>query len=562
MLSTVTAPTPRRWQQRNYTPLTRQVEVTVSAAKLGIYLWGDSLGFQNSTEDRQKRAEWLVDTLINLGPTFIKIGQALSTRADLLPLEYVRALVKLQDQVPQFPVDQAIAIIEAEMGLPLEQIYKEFDREPLAAASLGQVHRARLHTGEEVVVKVQRPGLDKLFTLDFKILGGLVKFAKQRMKSVKHFDLEAIHQEFCEILSREIDYVQEGMNAERFRQNFADHEYILVPRIYPEFTTRRILTMEYMPGIKVNDRHSLEAIGINPKDINHIGICAYLKQLLQDGFFQADPHPGNMAVRSDGKLIFYDFGMMAEVMPINQGQMVETFFAVLRKDTDQVVKTITDMGLVEPMADMTPVRRIIKLLLEKFAEKPVEAQAFRSVRNELYAVFEQQPFRLPARMTFIIKALTTLDGVARDLDPNYNLLIAAKPFVKNLATSTIQNKGSGMGQLVKQARGYLSHQINKPSPAEAAIVGLEQKLVDGELELKVKAFDTDRNLKLVQMGIKSLTYACMTGFTALCGTILLVGGYKGGAVFAFVIATVMMFQLGKSLVKLMLRERIDRLAAG
>jgi predicted unusual protein kinase regulating ubiquinone biosynthesis (AarF/ABC1/UbiB family) len=559
MLTTVTASKPRRWQQRNYTPLARQVDVTVSAAKLGMYLWGDSLGFQNSTEDRQKRAAWLVDTLINLGPTFIKIGQALSTRADLLPLEYVRALVTLQDQVPQFPVDQAIAIIEAEMGMPLEQIYKEFDREPLAAASLGQVHRARLHTGEEVVVKIQRPGLDKLFTLDFKILGGLVKFAKQRMKSVKHFDLEAIHQEFCEILSREIDYVQEGMNAERFRQNFADHEFVLVPRIYPEFTTRRILTMEYMPGIKVNDRHSLEAIGINPKDINHIGICAYLKQLLQDGFFQADPHPGNMAVRSDGKLIFYDFGMMAEVMPINQGQMVETFFAVLRKDTDQVVKTITDMGLVEPMADMTPVRRIIKLLLEKFAEKPVEAQAFRSVRNELYAVFEQQPFRLPARMTFIIKALTTLDGVARDLDPNYNLLIAAKPFVKSLATSTIQNKGSGMGQLVKQARGYLSHQINKPSPAEAAIVGFEQKLVDGELELKVKAFDTDRSLKLVQMGIKSLTYACMTGFAALCGTILLIGSYKGGAVFAFVIATVMMFQLGKSLVKLMLRERLDSL---
>jgi predicted unusual protein kinase regulating ubiquinone biosynthesis (AarF/ABC1/UbiB family) len=269
-----------------------------------------------------------------------------------------------------------------------------------------------------------------------------------------------------------------------------------------------------------------------------------------------------MAVRSDGKLIFYDFGMMAEVMPINQGQMVETFFAVLRKDTDQVIRTMTDMGLIESMSDMTPVRRIIKLLLEKFSEKPVEAQAFRSVRNELYAVFEQQPFRLPARMTFIIKALTTLDGVARDLDPQYNLLIAAKPFVKSLATTSIQNKGAGMGQLVKQARGYLGQQINKPNPAQVAIVRLEQRLEDGELELKVKAFDTDRNLQLVQMAIKSLTYACITGFTALCGTILLVGGYQGGAVFAFVIATVMMFQLGKSLVRLMLRERVDRLAQG
>ncbi|MFM2430702.1 MAG: hypothetical protein RLZZ511_1915 [Cyanobacteriota bacterium] len=561
MLTIASAPKQKRWQQRNYTPLARQVDVTVSAAKLGIYLWGDRMGFQSSSEERQKRADWLVETLINLGPTFIKIGQALSTRADLLPLEYVRALVKLQDQVPQFPVDQAIAIIESELGVPLEQVYKEFDREPLAAASLGQVHRARLHSGEEVVIKVQRPGLDKLFDLDFKILGDLVRFVKRRLKGAKHFDLEAIHQEFCEILHREIDYVQEAMNAERFRRSFEDHEYILVPRVYPEFTTKRVLTMEYMPGIKVNDRRSLEAIGINPKDINHIGICAYLKQLLQDGFYQADPHPGNMAVSADGKLIFYDFGMMAEVMPINQGQMVETFFAVLRKDTDQVIKTMLDMGLIEPMSDMTPVRRIIKLLLEKFADKPVEAQAFRSVRNELYAVFEQQPFRLPARMTFIIKALTTLDGVARDLDPQYNLLVAAKPFVKSLATTTIQNRGSGMGQLVKQARGYLNHQLSKPNPAEAAIVRLETRMEEGEIELRVKAFDTDRNLKLVQMSIKALLYACMSGFAALCGTILLVGGYKGGAVFAFVITTVMLFQLGKSLIKLMLRERIDRLAA-
>jgi predicted unusual protein kinase regulating ubiquinone biosynthesis (AarF/ABC1/UbiB family) len=155
-----------------------------------------------------------------------------------------------------------------------------------------------------------------------------------------------------------------------------------------------------------------------------------------------------------------------------------------------------------------------------------------------------------------------LDGVARDLDPQYNLLVAAKPFVKSLATTSIQNKGSGMGQLVKQARGYLGHQLKKPNSTEVAIVRLEQRLEEGELELRVKAFDTDRNLKLVQMAIKSLIYACMTGFTALCGTILLVGGYQGGAVFAFVIATVMMFQLGKSLVRMLLRERVDQLTEG
>jgi predicted unusual protein kinase regulating ubiquinone biosynthesis (AarF/ABC1/UbiB family) len=559
MLTTVTAPPIQRWQQPRYSTLARQVEVSVSTAKLGIYLWLDSIGFQRSSTTRQKRAQWLVDTLVKLGPTFIKIGQALSTRADLLPLEYVRALVKLQDQVPSFSSEQAIAIIEAELGQPLHEVYVDFDPQPIAAASLGQVHRARLPNGDDVVVKVQRPGLEQLFDVDFQVLGKLVKFTRRQLAALKHFDLEAIYQEFATILYREIDYVQEAMNAERFRRNFADHAHILVPRVYPELTTRRVLTMEYMPGIKVNDRCSLEAIGINPKDINHIGICAYLKQLLQDGFFQADPHPGNMAVRPDGKLIFYDFGMMAEVQAINQSQMVSTFFAVLKKDTDQVLQTMMDMGLIEPMSDMTPVRRIIKLLLERFADKPVEVQAFRSLRNELYAVFEQQPFRLPARMTFIIKALTTLDGVARDLDPNYNLLVAAKPFVKSLATTSIQNRGSGMGELVRQAKGYVTHQLSKPNPTQLALTRLEQRLEEGELEIRVKSLESDRTLKTLQLATKALIYTCLTGFAALCGSILLVGTYTGGAVFAFLVASVMGLQLTKIMFQILVRERLEQL---
>jgi predicted unusual protein kinase regulating ubiquinone biosynthesis (AarF/ABC1/UbiB family) len=562
VLTTATAPSVQRWQRSSYSPLRRQVDVSVSAARLSFYLWLDSMGFQRSPSEREHRAQWLADTLIDLGPTFIKIGQALSTRADLLPLEYVRALVKLQDQVPSFSPDEAIAIIEAELGGPITSFYKDFDREPLAAASLGQVHRATLFNGEEVVVKVQRPGLQRLFDIDFEVLANLVKFAKRRIPSLKNLDLEAIYQEFVTILYREIDYVQEGMNADRFRRNFEDHDYILVPRIYADLTTRRVLTMEYMPGIKVNDRRSLEAIGINPKDINHIGICAYMKQLLQDGYFQADPHPGNMAVRSDGKLIFYDFGMMAEVQAINKNQMVQTFFAVLKKDTDMVIQTMLDMGLVEPMADMTPVRRIVKLLLEKFTDKPVEMQAFRSVRNELYAVFEEQPFRLPARLTFIIKALTTLDGVARDLDPHYNLLVAAKPFVKSLATTGIQKRGSGLGELARQAKGYLSYQIAKPDPAEAAIARLEQRLEEGDLEIRVQALDTERAIKTLHLLVRSLMYACISGFAALIGAVLLVAHHSGMAVLAFVVSGVIGLFLLKSLVKLTIRERLDRMAGG
>ncbi len=560
MLTTASSPPLFRWQRPDYSPISRQMDVSLSAAKLSWYLWLDSQGINRSPAARIQRGEWLVQTLLDLGPTFIKIGQALSTRADLLPLEYVKALTKLQDQVPEFPVEQVIAIIEAEFDAPLSSIYKEFELRPIAAASLGQVHRAKLHTGEVVAVKIQRPGLDRLFDLDFKVLKQLIGLLKRSLPNSHYVDFDALYEEFTDILYKEIDYVKEGLNADRFRRNFLDHPFIVVPKIYPSYTTTRVLTMEYAPGIKVNDRAALERAGIDPKAINHIGICSYMKQLLQDGFFQADPHPGNMAVRDDGKLIFYDFGMMAEVQSINQSQMVQTFFAVLRKDTDQVVQTLTDMGLVEPMSDMTPVRRIIKFLLERFTDRPVEIQAFKSLRNEMYSLFEQQPFRLPARMTFIIKALTTLDGVARDLDPQYNLLVAAKPFVKELATISAQEKGRGVGEIVKQAQGYLSYQISKPSGTEVAIARLEEKLSQGDIEVRVRSVEGDRALKLLNLTLKALLCACITGFSALIGAVLLIGGFKGAAIAAFVIAGVSSVLLVKKLAQLFVRSKLDRLA--
>ncbi|NJR49887.1 MAG: AarF/ABC1/UbiB kinase family protein [Leptolyngbyaceae cyanobacterium CSU_1_3] len=559
MLQTA-SPKPLRWQQQNYSPLARQVDISVSAAKFAFNLWWDRSVANLSPHHRNRRAQWLAGALLDLGPTFIKIGQALSTRADLLPIEYIKALTKLQDQVPQFGADRAIAIIEAELGSPLLTLYREFDRVPIAAASLGQVHRARLHSGEEVVVKVQRPGLDRLFHLDLQVLARLVRWSTRYFPTARQYDLDAIYQEFSDILWREADYIQEAMNADRFRHNFADHPRIIVPKIYPRYTTKKVLTMEYVPGIKVNDRQGLAAIGIDPKEINHLGICAYLKQLLQDGFFQADPHPGNMAVSLDGRLIFYDFGMMAEVQPLNRDQMVKTFFAVLKKDTDEVVLTLTDMGLIEEIADMSPIKRVVGFLIERFTEKPIEVQAFKNLRNEMFTLFEQQPFRLPAKMTFIIKALTTLDGVARELDPQYSLLAAAKPFVKSLVVASPKNQVSSLGELARQAKGYLAFQLSKPSPTELALQQLEARLEQGALQIRVQSIEGDRHLKTLRLAVKSLLCACLTGFSALSGSVLLVGAYHGGAIAAFVCAGVAGLFLLKSLIQLAIREKLDRLA--
>jgi predicted unusual protein kinase regulating ubiquinone biosynthesis (AarF/ABC1/UbiB family) len=554
---TTTAPKPLRWQRPKYTPLARQIDIFGSAAKLIFYLWWDKTVANNSPKHRNQRAQWLVGTLLDLGPTFIKIGQALSTRADLLPLEYVQALGQLQDRVPGFSSEEAIALVESELGKSIHALYRDFDRFPIASASLGQVHKARLHTGEDVVVKVQRPGLEKLINLDFEVLHQLVRFAQRFLPWTRKYDLEAIYHEFFDLLYKEIDYIHEGRNADCFRQNFIGYPRIIVPIVYWRYTTKKILTLEYLPGIKIDDRQTLEACSINIKEIIQLGICCYLKQLLQDGFFQSDPHPGNMAVSQDGNLIFYDFGTMAEVKPIAKDQMIKTFFAVLKKDTDEVVNTLTYMGLIEPVADMTPVRRLVAFILDKFTEKPIELQAFDEMRGEIYLMFEQQPFRLPAQMTFILKALTTLDGIARTLDPEYNLLAASKPFVKSLV---YREKGNLVGELARQARNFVKYKFQQPSATEIYIRRLETRIEQGELQLRVRSIESERLLKRINLAIKSLIYACLSGFALLSGTVLLSGPYSSWAIAAFTLSALSFLILLRSLIELAIKEKLDKLA--
>ena len=550
---------PLRWQRPKYSPLARQIDVFSVAGKFMFYLSWDKLVGHNSALNRKRRAKWLVRNLLNLGPTFIKIGQALSTRADLLPREYVEALADLQDSVPAFSDREAIDLIQSELAKPIYTLYRDFNPVPLAAASLGQVHKAWLHTGEEVVVKVQRPGLEKLFDVDVKTVRKLMRFCQRYFAWTRKYDLDAIYHEFFTILYQEIDYIQEAKNAERFRYNFMDYPDIIVPKVYWEYTTKKVLTVEYLPGIKVVDRQTILACGLDPKKINQIGICSYLKQLLIDGFFQADPHPGNLAVNPEnGGLIFYDFGMMSEVKSLAKEQMIRNFFAVLRKDTDEVLDTLIKMGLIEPVPDMMPVRRLITFLLDKFTEKPVDFQAFNEIKNELYVMFEQQPFRLPAQMTFILKSLTTLDGIARALDPQYNLMAAAQPFVKTITAS--QGRGNAIRELARQTTDFVRYKLNQPSKSEIIIRRLEKRIEEGELQVRVKSLESDRVLKRIALAIKSLIYACLTGFSSVCGAILLVWGYQSAAIAAFTLSAIALLILLRSLIDLAIKEKLDKMA--
>jgi predicted unusual protein kinase regulating ubiquinone biosynthesis (AarF/ABC1/UbiB family) len=541
-----------------YSPFWRQLKIFGITFKLVCSLWWNKVTGNNSSRRRHRLAQWLVKNILQLGPTFIKIGQALSTRADLIPLEYIQEFSQLQDRVPPFSSELAIAAIEQELGKPIMILFAEFNPTPLAAASLGQVHKARLHTGEDVVVKVQRPGLAKLFNLDFEILHRLVRWLNRLLKSSRKFNLEAIYREFFELLYQEIDYIHEGKNADRFRQNFRSYQRVAVPQVYWQYTTSKILTLEYLPGIKIDNRPALEASQIDTKEVIQLGITCYLKQLLEDGFFQSDPHPGNMAVSTRGDIIFYDFGTMAEVKTIAKDQMIKTFFAVLKKDTDEVVETLIYMGLIEPVADMTPVKRMIAFMIEEFRDKPVDVRAFEQITEEVYSIFEQQPFRLPPQMTFVVKSLTTLDGIARALDPQYNLLAAAQPFLKQIAFQ--QQQGGMLGILARQTKDFIQYKLKQPNRTQTSIMRLESRLDLGEIQVKVKSIESERSLKQIQLGIKSLIYTCLSGFSLLSGSVLLVGQLKGVAIALFCFATFWFILLLRSLTNMAMSEKLYKMA--
>lgn len=394
----------------------------------------------------EKQATWLRESLIDLGPTFIKIGQALGTRADLLPLEYVKELATLQDQVPAFPTAEAFARIEAELGRPLHEAYPEIDSEPVAAASLGQVYRARLATGEEVAVKVQRPNLEATISFDIAILYRLVKLTNRFFpRANENADWEGMLHEFHTTIFEEMDYIKEGRNADRFRYNFRTWRAIRVPKIYWSHTSTRVLTLEFVRGTKVVDLEGLKANGISPVKVNRLLIRTYLKQLLEDGFFHADPHPGNLLVMDSGHLAFFDFGMVGRIGQQLQTQMIDAFFHVVARDVHGLGQDIIDLNFLKPGVDPETVRPVVESLFTHYLNLKLGEVNFKELTYDLAEVIYEYPFRLPSNFTYIMRALMTLEGIGVVTDPGFSFFETAKPFAREFM---LRREGKALRQLI------------------------------------------------------------------------------------------------------------------
>jgi predicted unusual protein kinase regulating ubiquinone biosynthesis (AarF/ABC1/UbiB family) len=378
----------------------------------------------------REQAVWLKTRLIKLGPTFIKIGQSLGTRGDLLPLAYVKELSLLQDQVPPFPTTEAYARIEAELGRTLQEAYAEIDAAPVAAASLGQVYRARLHTGEEVAVKVQRPHLAETVSLDIAVLRRIVARLSRYPSFNENADWQGMLDEFDETIHEEMDYGQEARNAERFRENFKSWRVVHVPRIYFTHSSERVLTMEFIRGTKVVEVEALRARRISPVKVNRLLIRTYLKQLLEDGFFHADPHPGNLLVMDDGRLAFFDFGMTGRITPRLQSQMIDAFFHVVSRDVHGLAQDLINLNFLKPGVDPELVRPVVEGLFEHYLNLKLGEVNFKELTYELAEVMYEYPFRLPSNFTYIMRALMTLEGIGLVTDPGFSFFETAKPYAK------------------------------------------------------------------------------------------------------------------------------------
>ena len=504
--------------------LLRGLRIWRAVLTLLAMLWWDSQSWTyrgGITADRraarqQRRARWLTAELLQLGSAFIKLGQLLSARPDILPAGWVAELASLQDSVPAFPFEQVQTVLEEELGPRCAEVI-DLDPLPLGAASLAQVHRASLRSGRQVVLKVQRPGLDRLFRLDLDVMQQVAAVLQRHPSWGRGRDWPAMARECRRVLLRELDFRVEAQYAARFRQQFLDDDRIRIPGVIWELSTRRVLCLDYLPGIKVNDRAALVEAGIDPAAVAEIGAASYLKQLVRFGFFHADPHPGNLAVAADGALIYYDFGMMGLLSDGLRRRLGSMVAAAAARDSAALVDEMQAAGVISSGIDVGPVRRLVRLMLQEALTPPFTANVIDKLSGDLYDLVYGQPFRLPVELIFVMRALSTFEGVGRSLDPAFSLVAIAKPYLLPLMTSSGSGSNDLFNELGRQVGALSSRAAAFPRRLDESLERLEQ----GDLQLQVRLGESDRQFRrmaLVQQSIgQSVLLGCLALATAIVG---------------------------------------------
>ncbi len=511
----------QRWREG-----ARSLRIWWAVLQLLSGLWWDArawtypggVSVERRAARQQARARWLTAELLGLGSAFIKLGQLLSARPDVLPAGYVEELAHLQDRVPAFPFAIVQALLEQELGERCAEIV-DLEEQPLGSASLAQVHRASLRSGRQVVFKIQRPGLERLFRLDLEVMQQVAAVLQRHPRWGEGRDWVSIAQECRRVLLRELDFRLEAEHAARFRQQFLEDAGIRVPAVVWELSTRRVLCLDFLPGIKITDRSALVEAGIDPAAVAEKGAASYLQQLVRFGFFHADPHPGNLAVAADGALIYYDFGMMGQLSQRLRSRLGRMVRAAAARDAAALVDELQGAGVIAADVDPGPVRRLVRVMLTDALTPPFSSNVLEKLSGDLYDLVYGQPFRLPAELIFVMRALSTFEGVGRSLDPGFSLIAIARPYLLPLMTASGNGPNDFLGELSRQAAEVGSRALGLPRRLEDSLSRIEQ----GDLQVQIRAGETDRLLRRLALAQQSTGQSVLLGGLAVAASLLALG---------------------------------------
>ena len=438
-----------------------------------------------------------------LGPTYIKIGQIASTRGDIIPQDILCELEKLQENVPPFSFEEVSVIIEEELGSPLEDIFSSFDENVIAAASIGQVHRAQLRsTGEQVAVKVQRPRIKAMIETDLEILLDLATLAENRMKRMERLQLRDVVDEFAKSLRNELDYTIEGRNAEKIAKQFKMDKKIHIPSIYWDYTTRRVLTMEFVKGLRLNQFEELEKNGYNHKELAEQLVHALFHQMLIEGFFHADPHPGNIFLLQGGVISFIDFGMVGRLTLDMKHNFASLIIAMMRQNTESMIKAVLRIGIVPEDVNLPLLSNDVDELREKYMDVPLSRVSLGEAISDLFEVAFRHQIRIPSDFTMVAKCLLILEGIVEKLDPHLSIMDMAEPFGIQLLKERFR-PSTIAGRLWHNVSDYGDLLVDLPKQMK----DLMRNLVRGRIRLEVSVPELDIFLRKLDRITNQLSFS-------------------------------------------------------
>jgi len=497
-------------------------------SRLNLDLFIQAVKYKNIKKSRYEKistAARLRMAFEELGPTFVKLGQILSVRPDLLSENIIGEFKKLQDEVPPFPGEQAKKEVETQLGKKVEHIFAFFDTTPIASASISQVHRAMTKNREQVVVKIQRPNIQNVINTDLRILSDLAKLIEKNVRESHLFSPCRIVSEFSKTIQRELDFYREGQNIERFYKNFSDDETVYIPKVYWELTTDRILTMEYIDGKKISNIDEMESAGLDRKQIAINGAQAILKQIFEYGFFHADPHPGNIFVLPNNVIAPLDFGMVGSLDNEEMEAVGALLTAFVKKDVKKIINVLDDLGVLENVLDIRNLKVDLSDFLDRYYQVPLYQLDVGKILNEMIALMRNYNIRLPAELTLMGKALITEESVGRALDPQFDMITLAKPYVEKLLTRKLDPRR----QLLEFA-GTLDEfaRLFKILPSEIKLISAKVK--KGEIKIQFEHRGLDNLITGLNQTGNRLSFSLIIA-ALIIGSSLIVHSDKGPQIY-------------------------------